>query len=330
MRGHNKPGVGKASGPARPDQAEYESYIRLLNELEGNPDLVSGVGRSRLERRMIAERLIQESQDTRDIVMAMSYALRAVRLSPEALDARVALALAAGGPKEEFMEELEAIVAAGEADLGPEFFRQNRGHFWGMIESRPYMRARGRLAYELYSLGRVTDAIHHFEAMLLLSPDDNQGFRHYLLGMYLETGDVAGASRLFTAYSQDWGAVPLWGRVLTEYLSGDLDAAAKTLQKARAQNPHVEAFISGRKKIPRSPADNYLVGDVSEAVMCMDTLGTAWAKHPEAVQWLKAQSGSRNPSRQRATKGRAGKAGKAGKDGKNRKDGKDGKDGYTM
>ena len=35
-------------------------------------------------------------------------------------------------------------VEAGELALGPKGFKQYAGHFWGFLETRPYMRARGR------------------------------------------------------------------------------------------------------------------------------------------------------------------------------------------
>jgi tetratricopeptide (TPR) repeat protein len=160
----------KANGRARPSQADYEAYLRFLDELESNPDAISGVGRSHDERRIIAERLLDSSLECSDPMLALGYALRAVRLNPAELDARVLLAISAAGPPDEFIEELQAIVAAGEADLGEKFFRENRGHFWGLIETRPYMRARSRLAYELYLSGRILEAIRQYEEMLQLNP----------------------------------------------------------------------------------------------------------------------------------------------------------------
>jgi tetratricopeptide (TPR) repeat protein len=224
--------------------------------------------------------------------MAIAYALRAVRLNPACLDARVLLAIAAGGPPGEFIEELQTIVAVGEADLGPEFFKQNRGEFWGLMETRPYMRARHHLALELYKVGRVAEAIRHYEEMLQLNPGDNQGLRYLLLGHYLEIDDLDGARRLLEVYGDEPFAIFLWARVLERYLSGDLLGAVEALQAARAQNPHVEPFLVGKTKLPKNRPDYYGIGDVTEAMTCMDTIGPAWKKHREAVQWLKKEHGS--------------------------------------
>jgi len=277
--------------PSRPRRLteEREAFFEMLERF---PDSVSGVGRSREERRMIADRLFEASCDCPDAMMGIAFALRAVRLNPACLDARVFLAIAAGGPPGELIEELQTIVAVGEADLGPEFFKQNRGEFWGLSETRPYMRARHNLAHELYKAGRIAEAIHHFEEMLQLNPCDNQGLRYLLLGRYLEVDDLDGARRLLQAYGDEPFAMFLWARVLERYLSGDLFGAVEALQQARRQNPHVEPFLVGKAKLPKRRPDYYGIGDVTEAMTCMDAIGPAWKKHREAIQWLKKDHGS--------------------------------------
>lgn len=289
---HDKP--SKTNGGAKRTAADHDAYLRFLDELESDPDSISGAGRCQNERRMIAERLVDSSMDCSDPMLAMAYALRAVRLNPAALDARVLLAIAAEGPRDEFIEELQAIVAAGEADLGEKFFRENHGDFWGLIETRPYMRARCRLAEELYSAGRIGEAIRHYEEMLQLNPNDNQGLRYSLLGHYLESDDLDGARRLLKEYEDEGSAMFGWARVLERYLAGDLAGAVNALQHARKENFHVEEFLTGRRKLPKDRPDFYSIGDVSEALVCVDAIGPAWTRHREAIQWLKKEHGSGN------------------------------------
>jgi tetratricopeptide (TPR) repeat protein len=267
---------------------EREAFLEMLERF---PDSVSGVGRSSQDRRMIADRLFDACCDCRDEVMAIAYALRAVRLNPACLDARVFIAIAAGGPRGELIEELQTIVAVGEADLGPGFFEQNRGEFWGLLETRPYMRARHNLAHELYKEGRIAEAIHHYEEMLQLNPCDNQGLRYSLLGHYLEVDDLEGARRLLQTYGDEPLAMFLWARVLERYLSGDLFGAVDALQQSRKQNPHFEPFLVGKAKLPKNRPDYYGIGDTTEAMTCMDVVGPAWKKHREAIQWLKKEQG---------------------------------------
>jgi tetratricopeptide (TPR) repeat protein len=80
--------------------------------------------------------------------------------------------------------------------LGPEAFQEvtKKGtrqlHFWYSEGTRPYMNARAALVYLLWrKLGKLHDAIAHFQELLRLNPGDNQGNRHALLCCLVEAGD---------------------------------------------------------------------------------------------------------------------------------------------
>lgn len=79
------------------------------------------------------------------------------------------------------MELLEKAVVVGRQDLGEEVFKEDKGHFWGIIETRPYMRAKATYGMELERLGFTQKAIKVYEELLELNPNDNQGIRYMLL-----------------------------------------------------------------------------------------------------------------------------------------------------
>jgi len=70
-------------------------------------------------------------------------------------------------------------VTAGEKDLGPEFFKEHKGYFGGLIETRPYMRAKVTLAMYQEYIGHTEAAIEQYEELLELNPNDNQGIVTY-------------------------------------------------------------------------------------------------------------------------------------------------------
>jgi hypothetical protein len=72
-------------------------------------------------------------------------AQQALALSPECVDAYVLLAESTTDSAEA-LRLYELGVQAGERALGPEVFAEEAGHFWGLLETRPYMRAREGLA----------------------------------------------------------------------------------------------------------------------------------------------------------------------------------------
>jgi len=182
------------------------------------------------------------------------------------------------------------LPAAGERSLGEDFFEENAGHFWGILETRPYMRARALLAESLAEAGQRDEAITHYEAMLALNPNDNQGLRYVLLGLSLETGRVDAARAIFEQYEGEGSAMFDWARVLERYLEDDEAGAAAALAEARGTNPHVEPLLTGRKRMPRQLPAYHGLGDENEAIVCVHEIGEAWKRAPGATAWLKRKA----------------------------------------
>ena len=122
--------------------------------------------------------------------------------------------------------------------------------------------------------------------MLELNPNDNQGVRDPLLGLYLETGDLRGARELLDKFKEDASANFAWARVLERFLAGKRDEARAALKKARRTNRHVELYLAVRKTLPKHPPEMYSPGSEEEAALCVGYLSGAWAAHKEAVFWL--------------------------------------------
>ena len=63
------------------------------------------------------------------------------------------------------------------------------GHFWGLLETRPYTRVRHGLAQCLWHLGERGAASKRFQELLRLNPNDSQGVRYQLAACMLEAGE---------------------------------------------------------------------------------------------------------------------------------------------
>ena len=148
------------------------------------------------------------------------------------------------------------------------------------------MRAMELLAGLLRGEGISLDAIKVYERMLELNPNDNQGVRDPLLGLYLETGDLKGARELLEQFKEDASANFAWGRVLEKFLAGKSDEASAALKKARRTNRYVELYLTARKSLPKHPPEMYSPGSEEEAALCVGYLSRAWAVHKEALFWL--------------------------------------------
>lgn len=179
-------------------------------------------------------------------------------------------------------------MAAAERTLGSKSFEEHAGHFWGVIATRPYMRARFGYAESLWSAGRHDEALGHLQELLRLDPGDHQGVREVLLPRLLESGRDDEALRLLAAFEDDPSAVLEYGRALLEFRgSGDGEAAQAKLAAAVRANPHVTKYLTGSAPLPEQFPDRYGPGTDDEAVIAAAALLKGWQATAGAMAWLR-------------------------------------------
>lgn len=239
-----------------------------------------------------AQALVYDAWEAPTDRKATALARQALALDPDCADAYNVLAETDAKSVEMACDFYQLAAYAGHRSLGEAFFTEHRGHFWAMIETRPYMRARQGWADCLWAMGRARDSIAHNEALLDLNPNDNQGIRDVLLSQYLVLGDDAAAERLFRQYPHDSSAAFLWSRVLLNVRCGDQAASEAALLAAMEYNPHVAGFFSGKKKVPAVLPDAYSPGSREEAVLYIADFGEAWMVSPDAMDWVIGRVGN--------------------------------------
>ncbi|HLJ68659.1 MAG TPA: hypothetical protein VKX16_14985 [Chloroflexota bacterium] len=216
----------------------------------------------------------------------LELARKALTISSDCADAYVLLAEASADPQEA-RRLYEQGVQAGERVLGPETFTEAAGHFWGLIETRPYMRARLGLAQVLWYLGERQEAIGHLHAMLVLNPNDNQGVRYLLAGWLLATGDETALETLLAQYPDEWSASWAYTTALHTFRQkGPGKVADAALKEALEVNPHVPLFLLGVDPLPKDLPDYYSPGDRNEAVSYLGEGAEGWLQTPGAMKWL--------------------------------------------
>jgi hypothetical protein len=205
---------------------------------------------------------------------------------PDCVDALVQVALLAKTSYNDRITRIGEIAKKAKGQLGEEFFKSYCGHFWVVVESRPYMRTLKVLIELLRSSGRGEESITICEQMLVLDPGDHEGVRDALLGLYLKGGKISEARGLIENWKEFPDAVLSWGRVLERFLSGDSVGASDALLFAIEMNPYVAAYLLGRKPKPKQIVDFFSVGDENEARYCVYQIGEAWVSVPTALSWL--------------------------------------------
>ena len=221
----------------------------------------------------------------------VALAKQALKLSERCADAWTLLAAETAKTVIEARAYLEKAVAAGEAAvlqaLGPDAFEENEGHFWGILETRPYMRARAALADCLWDMGEREDAVAHWRDMLRLCPGDNLGIRHILGPKLLGLNQLDAARALLDEYEEpnfaEWG----YSYALLQFKQGGATSgAAKALKAAIDRNPHVPAYLLGAKCLPKSLPPHYGLGSKDEAVLYVTNALETWTSTKGALIWL--------------------------------------------
>lgn len=276
---------GALQGREFASQEELDAFVGAFNRRSTMPSAKSKPSRNPKHE---AQDLAYEAMQIRDPLKSAKLCTKALDLDPNCVDAFVHLSQLSCSERPELLKHIRMAVEVGERGLGgPKFFKENRGYFWGLLETRPYMRARAFLAQLLAEQGHDAEAIHEYEEMLGLNPNDNQGLRYPLIGLYLAVGNLDGVQRLFKQYEDEGSAVFAWSRVLERFLADDEPGAAAALKEARSVNKHAEKYLAGKKKLPEQMPPYYGIGDENEAIICAEALGAAWSRNPKAVSWLK-------------------------------------------
>jgi tetratricopeptide (TPR) repeat protein len=236
-----------------------------------------------------------EARGRRRIQMAR----KALELSADCADAYVVLAEESHAP-DAARALYEQAVGAGERALGPDVFAQEAGHFWGLVSTRPYMRARLGLAQSLEDLDRRDEAIEHYRELLRLNPGDNQGVRYAFLAALVLAGRDAETAVLLEQFGDEPTALWRYGRALAVFRrEGDSHAARECLRTALRTNRHVPQFLTDEADWPGPEPSFYALGSREEAAICDSELGEAWRATPDAIRWLRAHAPARRSGKRR-------------------------------
>ncbi len=272
-----------SNGPIAGNTGAPRGTVETLPGLDkSNKKTVRKISRRDEER---ARNLIYDALQT-DGKQRYKFAEEALKLNPNCVDAYVILA-----EKTKSLEEAillyEKGIQVGERELGKAFFKENKGYFWGLVETRPFMRAKLHYAEALSLLGKVHEAIGQYEELLELNPMDNQGVRYSLFVAYVNLGEFKKAGDLLQKYEEE-SAQSLYNKLLLElHEHGFTKKAVLLLKAAKKENKYVVSYLTEKKRLPAYPPDFYGFGDENEAIIYADMHLHLWKKVDGMKEWLK-------------------------------------------
>ena len=272
-------------GPDAGRVASDPTYLR--GAVDGLLDATRPPGAG--ERGPEAARRLVESAWASEDEGAIEFALAALHASTDCVEAYVFLGFQAGDELQIAIPFFTLGLIAGYEELGAEAFQSLAGSFWSVPQTRPFMTALAALARANRDAGAIEVAALHYQEMLRLNPNDDQGARFEIMGILLEGQDHESVAALFQVY--DDGTAPFrWAATLDAFQQlGDAEASRALLDAAQAANGHVAALLAETEPFPADISTAVEPGSLDEAVLVADLQLPAWQGTEGALAWLAAR-----------------------------------------
>jgi len=249
-----------------------------------------------------AQDLVYDAWEEGTAKRRVALAEKALAISPLCADAYVLLAEHAEDGSDKQLDLWRRGVDAGRKALGDAAFEEYAGEFWGVLETRPYMRARLGLARALWTRGIPGEAIDHLREILRLNPNDNQGARYALAALMVEAERDEDLSMLLNAYPDDDASAWTWTVALAAFRrTGDSEDSRTRLAQAMADNGRVPAYLLGEKPLPKRSPPYISPGGEDEAIYYASDFSAGWVNTPGAIDWLRMHAPKPNVVRRRPT-----------------------------
>lgn len=214
-----------------------------------------------------SDELLEEAFEADTEKEARNLAKKALEVYPDNIDAQVFLANMEKNPVNR-LKQLDWAIEKARKILEEKGLLEedNIGHFWGIIETRPYMRARHSKLEELMMMGRYKEAVKESEELLRLCENDNLGVRSVLIGLYCYFEEFDKCEKLHKQYKEDYTISMLLPMTIMYYKKSDYKKAEKMLKEIDEINPFIAEYFVG--EVDFDSEDNpeyYSIGSEEEA-----------------------------------------------------------------
>lgn len=161
----------------------------------------------------------------------------AIQFDPDFLDAKSELASLCTNADTR-MKKFRELQTEEEAILEREHLMERKGSFYGIWETRPYIRLRYRIFSEFIERRQLRLAMKEGEEILIYNENDNTGSRYALLAIYCLLEEFDKADDLLRRYPEESVPMLLYEAVLN-YRRNDRRKMRRNLRKIRERVPEV-------------------------------------------------------------------------------------------
>ncbi len=207
-------------------------------------------------KREQSDELLFEAYDEPVKTKAIKLAKQALELNPNNIDAENFITKHETNTIKR-LKKYEETLNKEKANLEKENFfdEENIGIFWGLIETRPYMRTKHSYMLTLMELGRYTEAIEQGEELLELCESDNLGIRYLIMGLYTVLEKFEEAEKIYNKYL-DASTFMLFPLSILYYKKGNYRKCKKVLKQLQENNEYLLDYLTGRKKFSKDKEED--------------------------------------------------------------------------
>lgn len=214
---------------------QYNENLKLKNE-----------GKLVLSNEDKAYDLYDRAMETYNDSEARRLLKQAIKLKPNFTDAKIELTCFLD---DEFkrIRELEKLEKEEREYLESEeyFKEENISHFYGILETRPYIRLLYIIASHYQQIGSYRKAIELYENIIYLNDNDNMGVRYSLMGLYAMLEECEKMEEIINHYPEDSIPTHLFQFVLA-YKQVDYTKARRHLKAIQMKVPDFKKLVKGQ------------------------------------------------------------------------------------
>ena len=215
-----------------------------------------------------AYEILEEAQNARNEKEAIKLAKKAYEKSPECFDAILFQCdLEENGIKR--MKLLDDGLETEKNRLIKEkyFDKENIGHFYGIFETRPYIRGLVVKAEYLLEEGKLRQAESICKEVLRLNENDNMGARYLLMAIFATLEEENDMLKLYKKYPEE-DLEMLFPLFALYYKNSNDEKAIEYLKRINKSNPNFIKLFKGKMEDNENIMPGYYsIGDSSEIKM---------------------------------------------------------------
>ena len=192
-----------------------------------------------------SEDYVELAESTEDIGKAGIYAKKALKLDPDNLDAeRILIDCTSSGVIHVLKKYDRAIKHGNEVMKKRGYMNEDCiGDYWGIFETRPYIRLCGAYVETLVDCGMYGRALAEAKNIIHLNEGDNLGMRYKLMHIYSLLEREEEALALHAQYDNSEETMMLLPLSILFFKKGDFDTAEKYLKKLCKSNKDTKKFV---------------------------------------------------------------------------------------